>query len=92
MDAWQSEVHDAVVEVLDAIEVTVERSATDRAVAVPCTVTQEWLNRSAAMPRGSSSHRRRSTGSRDSAGCGAALKAYGNFWPPRKPVRSRPGI
>ena len=80
MDAWQSEVHDAVVEVLDAIEVTVERSG-DRAGCCGA------LHGHAGMVEQERRHAARvvhAIGADrpvlvDSAGCGAALKAYGEL-------------
>ena len=80
MDAWQSEVHDAVVEVLDAIEVTVERSG-DRSGCCGA------LHGHAGMVEQERRHAERvvrAIGADrpvlvDSAGCGAALKAYGEL-------------
>ncbi len=80
MDTWQSEVHDAVVEVLDAIEVTVERSG-DRAGCCGA------LHGHAGMVEQERRHAARvvhAIGADrpvlvDSAGCGAALKAYGEL-------------
>ena len=80
MDAWQSEVHDAVVEVLEAIEVTVERSG-DRSGCCGA------LHGHAGMVEQEREHAERviqTIGTDrpvlvDSAGCGAALKAYGEL-------------
>ena len=80
MDTWQSEVHDAVVEVLDAIEVTVERSGDPSGCCGA-------LHGHAGMVEQERRHAERVVhviGTDrpvlvDSAGCGAALKAYGDL-------------
>ncbi|SVE30469.1 uncharacterized protein METZ01_LOCUS483323, partial [marine metagenome] len=80
MDAWQPEVHDAVVEVLSAIKVTVERSG-DRSGCCGA------LHGHAGMVEQERDHAERvvrAIGTDrpvlvDSAGCGAALKAYGEL-------------
>ncbi len=80
MDAWQPEVHTAVVDVLDAAGIGVERSG-DR---VGCCGA---LHEHAGLVDDARAHARRvvaaMAGDRpvlvDSAGCGAALKHYGDL-------------
>ena len=80
MDAWQPEIHASVVEVLEVIGVTVERSG-DRAGCCGA------LHGHAGMVDDQRRHAERvvdATGADrpvlvDSAGCGAALKGYGDL-------------
>ena len=80
MDAWQPEIHDAVVQVLGAIQVTVERSGDQSGCCGA-------LHGHAGMIEEERRHAERvvhSIGTDrpvlvDSAGCGAALKGYGDL-------------